>query len=200
MFGSEGLFNIYIICHLSPLHRLRDGNFFRARIPDSCGLLPTEEAFDAMESNELTSFDVSQLPKGTAALNRYVNVLPNPQTRVRLDPIPGLPADFAELSGYINANHVRGADGKRKYIATQGPKAATTDAFWRMVWEQNVGTVVMAAEVKEMGRDKCYQYWPEGTGAGQTTSRLCSLLGFVSSLRLFLQGAAELSPSPIEQQ
>ena len=60
-----------------------------------------------------------------------INVLPNPATRVPLSPIPG-----EEASDFINANYVRGYNGReRTYIAAQGPLPHTVADFWRMVWE-----------------------------------------------------------------
>ncbi|XP_078733036.1 receptor-type tyrosine-protein phosphatase delta isoform X20 [Lampetra fluviatilis] len=87
--------------------------------------------------------------------NRLVNVMPYEATRVPLQPIRGV-----EGSDYINASFVDGYRQQAAYIATQGPMAETTEDFWRMLWEHNSTIVVMLTKLREMGREKCHQYWP----------------------------------------
>uniref|UniRef100_A0A1A8LTV6 Receptor-type tyrosine-protein phosphatase delta n=1 Tax=Nothobranchius pienaari TaxID=704102 RepID=A0A1A8LTV6_9TELE len=87
--------------------------------------------------------------------NRLVNIMPYETTRVCLQPIRGL-----EGSDYINASYIDGYRQQRGYIATQGPLAETTEDFWRMLWEHNSTIVVMLTKLREMGREKCHQYWP----------------------------------------
>ncbi|KAM9719958.1 receptor-type tyrosine-protein phosphatase S isoform 9-T9 [Menidia menidia] len=87
--------------------------------------------------------------------NRLVNIMPYETTRVCLQPIRGL-----EGSDYVNASYIDGYRQQRGYIATQGPLAETTEDFWRMLWEHNSTIVVMLTKLREMGREKCHQYWP----------------------------------------
>lgn len=110
--------------------------------------------------------------------NRLVNILPYESTRVCLSMLPiscvsqTTPqhnsnnvnllnnSNFIEGSDYINANFIDGYKYKRAYIATQAPLNETIDDFWRMLWEQNSTIIVMLTKLREMGREKCAQYWP----------------------------------------
>ncbi|XP_036026505.1 receptor-type tyrosine-protein phosphatase S isoform X8 [Onychomys torridus] len=87
--------------------------------------------------------------------NRLVNILPYESSRVCLQPIRGV-----EGSDYINASFIDGYRQQKAYIATQGPLAETTEDFWRALWENNSTIVVMLSKLREMGREKCHQYWP----------------------------------------
>ncbi|XP_039648510.1 protein tyrosine phosphatase receptor type Db isoform X15 [Perca fluviatilis] len=87
--------------------------------------------------------------------NRLVNIMPYETTRVCLQPIRGV-----EGSDYINASFIDGYRQQKAYIATQGPLAETTEDYWRMLWEHNSTIVVMLTKLREMGREKCHQYWP----------------------------------------
>lgn len=87
--------------------------------------------------------------------NRLVNILPYETNRVCLQPIRGV-----EGSDYINASFIDGYRYRNAYIANQGPLAETADDFWRMLWEHNSTIIVMLTKLREMGREKCHQYWP----------------------------------------
>ncbi|XP_077968694.1 uncharacterized protein LOC144422771 [Styela clava] len=84
--------------------------------------------------------------------NRYKNILPFDETRVKLSP---------EGSGYINACYIDGHNKRRKYIATQGPLSTTVDDFWQMIIEHKCYLIVMLTKEREAGKKKCEKYWPD---------------------------------------
>lgn len=65
---------------------------------------------------------------------------------------------------YINANYIEDTQGVKAYIATQGPKIATVEDFWRMVWQNECGKIIMLANLIEDGKRKCATYWSGSDG------------------------------------
>jgi protein-tyrosine phosphatase len=82
-----------------------------------------------------------------------MNVEPFAQNRVKLKVPEG-------VNDYINASPIQ--LGKRRYIATQGPKDTNVNAFYRMLSSEVRGKaiVVMLTQTHESGREKCFQYYP----------------------------------------
>lgn len=88
--------------------------------------------------------------------NRYVNILPNESTRVKLEDLA-----LGE-NDYINANHVTGHRGHPGYIATQAPIPETMAHFWQMVYESVSPVIIMLTrEIEEhCASAKSDKYWP----------------------------------------
>ena len=87
------------------------------------------------------------------ARNRYGNVEPFARNRIRLHVADG-------LNDYINASPIALQD--RRYIATQGPKNASVNHFYRMLVAETASpvVVVMLTPTHEAGREKCFPYYP----------------------------------------
>lgn len=92
--------------------------------------------------------------------NRYGNILPYNQNRVKL-------AVADDQSDYVNASYVKlddvlpGFQDKITYIAASAPIPSTVEDFYRMLWETETFGIVMLTRNEEGGRPKCHQYWPE---------------------------------------
>ncbi|XP_022670585.1 tyrosine-protein phosphatase non-receptor type 9-like isoform X2 [Varroa destructor] len=115
--------------------------------------------------------------------NRYTDVLCLDHSRVRLpvvcreSAVQGGEGEAGETdedmihsaalmgsTDYINANFVDGYAGSRAFISTQGPLPRTFGDFWKMVWEEKCGVIVMTTRCVERSRTKCGQYWPAAEG------------------------------------
>lgn len=118
-------------------------------------------------------------------LDRYMNIQPWENNRVRLRVPPGK-VDYVNASpialspatpqqpprlqaqepgnkeGTIVGLSDLAGGGPDRYIAMQGPKRMTTDHVWRMVVEQlaSPAVIVMLTETHEANMEKCYPYFP----------------------------------------
>ncbi|XP_078327338.1 uncharacterized protein LOC111114405 isoform X2 [Crassostrea virginica] len=106
-----------------------------------------------LPSGEIRKCDVGKLAENISK-NRFKTTFPYDHSRVILGVNDG------ETSDYINANYIDGPHRPKEYIAAQGPKQNTLDDFWRMVWQDDVQAIVMLTNLKEAGKTKCTQYWP----------------------------------------
>lgn len=136
---------------------LRPEQILESRLEDGQVFLEFERIAKRKPNADFTTALLSE----NTTRNRFSDVLPYEENRVRLTPTPD------NRSGYINASHVSASvgDSQRFYIAAQGPTRETAKSFWQMVWENHVGVVVMLTETEdEHGREKCFQYWPTADG------------------------------------
>jgi len=100
--------------------------------------------------------------------NRYPDVLPNEETRVKLN------KEEENDSDYINSNHVRGEEGLKSqhYICCQAPLPNTMADFWRMIWEKNCPVIVMLTRIVERNSIKADMYWPEFAETSQQYGKI----------------------------
>lgn len=85
--------------------------------------------------------------------NQCFDFLPIDDTRVKLPLMKDL-----EGSDYINASWIPGFQSVNEFILTQHPTDQTTVDFWRLVWEQDVHTVVVLSQI---GEPELTVFWPE---------------------------------------
>ncbi|XP_035245449.1 receptor-type tyrosine-protein phosphatase T isoform X16 [Anguilla anguilla] len=116
-----------------------------------------KEEYEGLAEGQTAPWDTAKKDENRNK-NRYGNIIAYDHTRVRLQLLDGDPH-----SDYINANYIDGYHRPRHYIATQGPMQETVRDFWRMIWQENSGSIVMVTNLVEVGRVKCVRYWPDET-------------------------------------
>ncbi|CAH8601467.1 unnamed protein product [Heterobilharzia americana] len=151
-------------------------NFFHVMkkyLEESCSALKEEFQLIVNISQDMILSDMLSREIGqknaNKKLNRFVDILPYDQTRVKLNPFEKckqehdyvnasfiyeiIPCTSATTHPVLNRNKV-------DYIASQAPLESTVGDFWRMILEQNVTLIVMLTRLYEEGVSKCFQYWP----------------------------------------
>merc|ERR1719489_688859 len=95
--------------------------------------------------------------------NRYTNVMAEDQ--VFFGNKRSTSSDNSQ-SDYINASYLQGYKTPQTYIATQAPTEDTANEMWQMIWQEKCSVVIMLCNIMEVGKMKCYKYWPDITSQG----------------------------------
>ncbi|KAJ8289422.1 hypothetical protein GJAV_G00001120 [Gymnothorax javanicus] len=161
-YHCEGTESPYQTGQLHPAIRVADllQHINLMKTSDSYGF---KEEYESFFEGQSASWDVAKKEQNRTK-NRYGNIIASTadlvmlydHSRVILQPIPDDPS-----SDYINANYIDGYQRPSHYIATQGPVHETVYDFWRMVWQEQSACIVMVTNLVEVGRVKCYKYWPD---------------------------------------
>lgn len=156
-YHCEGTESPYQTGQLHPAIRVADllQHINLMKTSDSYGFKEEYEVIQSFFEGQSASWDVAKKEQNRTK-NRYGNIIAYDHSRVILQPIEDDPS-----SDYINANYIDGYQRPSHYIATQGPVHETVYDFWRMVWQEQSACIVMVTNLVEVGRVKCYKYWPD---------------------------------------
>ncbi|KAI4463580.1 cytokine receptor [Holotrichia oblita] len=124
------------------------------RFVEHCLMFEENRSQLKAEYSHLDRLSATEKPSSNVAMadnnkrkNRYINIMPYDETRVRLT------IDSNDnYEDYINASYIKGYSGNHEYIATQGPMESTVEDFWRMIIQEDVGIIVMVAQFVEQSK------------------------------------------------
>lgn len=113
-------------------------------------------------TNQSPTFKFARVDSAFRLLDRYGNIQPYNNNRVKLQVPDGAP-DYINASPIVLHSPLNPKDRlPHKHIAMQGPTRRTTEHVWRMVGEQlaSPAVIVMLTETHEGNLEKCYPYYP----------------------------------------
>uniref|UniRef100_A0A8C1CEH6 protein-tyrosine-phosphatase n=1 Tax=Cyprinus carpio carpio TaxID=630221 RepID=A0A8C1CEH6_CYPCA len=153
-YHCEGTESPYQTGQLHPAIRVADllQHINLMKTSDSYGF---KEEYESFFEGQSATWDAAKKEQNRTK-NRYGNIIAYDHSRVILQPMEDDPS-----SDYINANYIDGYQRPSHYIATQGPVHETVYDFWRMIWQEQSACIVMVTNLVEVGRVKCYKYWPD---------------------------------------
>ncbi|PIK42789.1 putative tyrosine-protein phosphatase 69D-like [Apostichopus japonicus] len=83
--------------------------------------------------------------------------------------------------------HLQNHQGKVSFIAAQGPREGTKEDFWRMVWKEDVETIVMLVDkdgTEQYSKDA--RYWPNKVNTSQKYAAITVLLMETTAFRSYI--------------
>nr|XP_054764980.1 receptor-type tyrosine-protein phosphatase F-like [Lytechinus pictus] len=104
------------------------------------------QEFSLISVNQIHPWTVASKEKNKPK-NRFRNIIAYDHSRVVIEKVDGDPH-----SDYYNANYINDFRGDRAFIASQAPNTASLTAFWRMLWQENVATIIMVTNLIESGK------------------------------------------------
>ncbi|XP_064212238.1 tyrosine-protein phosphatase non-receptor type 21 [Tribolium castaneum] len=101
--------------------------------------------FDKIPKKKQNADFTTACHRENAQFNRFKDVLPYEDNRLRLTPSKN------NKFGYINASHITATVGSKQrfYIAAQGPNRVILPYFWQCVWEAEVYLIVQLTDSTE---------------------------------------------------
>uniref|UniRef100_A0A671T253 Receptor-type tyrosine-protein phosphatase kappa n=1 Tax=Sinocyclocheilus anshuiensis TaxID=1608454 RepID=A0A671T253_9TELE len=148
-YHCEGTESPYQTGQLHPAIRVADllQHINLMKTSDSYGF---KEEYESFFEGQSASWDAAKKEQNRTK-NRYGNIIAYDHSRVILQPMEDDPS-----SDYINANYIDVTFG-----FPTGPVHETVYDFWRMIWQEQSACIVMVTNLVEVGRVKCYKYWPD---------------------------------------
>uniref|UniRef100_A0A8C1KE02 protein-tyrosine-phosphatase n=1 Tax=Cyprinus carpio TaxID=7962 RepID=A0A8C1KE02_CYPCA len=151
-YHCEGTESPYQTGQLHPAIRVADllQHINLMKTSDSYGF---KEEYESFFEGQSASWDAAKKEQNRTK-NRYGNIIACKSVGYSLvHLISG--SKHSPLDGFV------GYQRPSHYIATQGPVHETVYDFWRMIWQEQSACIVMVTNLVEVGRVKCYKYWPD---------------------------------------
>ncbi|TWW68725.1 Receptor-type tyrosine-protein phosphatase kappa [Takifugu flavidus] len=187
-YHCEGTESPYQTGQLHPAIRVADllQHINLMKTSDSYGF---KEEYESLFEGQSASWDVAKKEQNRTK-NRYGNIIAYDHSRVILQPIEDDPSSDYINANYIDAyipllhllviHHViqspranivytysvflMSSSSTHELIRLcpqAGPVHETVYDFWRMVWQEQSACIVMVTNLVEVGRVKCFKYWPD---------------------------------------
>ncbi|KAM8938758.1 receptor-type tyrosine-protein phosphatase beta-like [Pelodytes ibericus] len=68
--------------------------------------------------------------------------------------------EVASVDDYSNPTYIPGDCSEMEFVVAQDPTSNAFEDFWRMIWGNNINTVVMLSESSQIGKAESENYWP----------------------------------------
>uniref|UniRef100_A0A8C4N9C0 protein-tyrosine-phosphatase n=1 Tax=Eptatretus burgeri TaxID=7764 RepID=A0A8C4N9C0_EPTBU len=147
--AKSGVDSVYQTGQLHPAVRVADllQHITQMKTTEGCGF---KEEYESFLDGQSAPWQVAKKEENRCK-NRYGNIIAYDHSRVILEPTDGVPH-----SDYINASYI-----DVSILLYTGPVQDTLADFWRMIWQEKTSSIVMVTNLVEVGRVKCFKYWPD---------------------------------------